>query len=180
MPGLNFVETISFHGGITLASIFVLRSLDRIAKWRKRANMPSSIRQQLRFVMTRIFLQAAMISLFLLFLFFGGFFYGLDTHTYLCVCSTLHSSSSCSSLFYPSGDRKFPETRLFLPHTYTKCHWKVRSGIFWTITSSIGRGLSATYWGECLPGLDYVVRSRHCIEDFIKDEFLLIPRFWKI
>ncbi|KAN0107515.1 Arv1 domain containing protein [Russula decolorans] len=43
------VETASFHGGITLASIFVIESLDRIARWRKRANMPSSIRQQLRY-----------------------------------------------------------------------------------------------------------------------------------
>ena len=70
---------------------------------------------------------------------FWGNFYGLDTRTYLCVCSTLRSSSSCSSLFYPSGDRKFQGTRL-LPHTYTKCRWRARSGISWTMTSSTGHG----------------------------------------
>jgi hypothetical protein len=43
-------ETVSFHGGITLASIFVLEGLDRIARWRKRASLPSSIRQQFRYV----------------------------------------------------------------------------------------------------------------------------------
>ena len=42
-------ETASFHGGITLASFLVLTSLDRVARWRKRAiSPPSSIRQQLR------------------------------------------------------------------------------------------------------------------------------------
>jgi hypothetical protein len=46
---LKFAETASFHGGITLASIFVLESLDRIARWRKSANLPSSIRQQFRY-----------------------------------------------------------------------------------------------------------------------------------
>jgi hypothetical protein len=42
-------ETASFHGGITLASIVVLRSLDCVARWRKRVNPPSSIRKQLRY-----------------------------------------------------------------------------------------------------------------------------------
>src|SRR5712691_4714525 len=107
------------------------------------------------------FLQAATISHH----FWGGNFYGLDTHTYLCVCSTLRSSSSCSSLFYLSGDRKFQNTRL-LQHTCTKCRWKVRSGISWTTTSSIGHGWSATCWGECLLGLGYVVRSRRRIIEF--------------
>ncbi|KAI0303783.1 Arv1-domain-containing protein [Multifurca ochricompacta] len=44
-----FVETASFHGGITLASIVVLTSLERVARWRKRRYTPSSIRQQLRY-----------------------------------------------------------------------------------------------------------------------------------
>jgi hypothetical protein len=132
---LKFAETVSFHGGITLASIFVLESLDRFARWRKRANIPSSIRQQLRHVNASLFFGRHPQYLIL----FWGNFYGLDTRTYLCVCSTLHSSSSCSSLFYPSGDRKFQGTRL-LPLTYTKCRWRVRSGISWTITSSTGHG----------------------------------------
>ncbi|KAH9960800.1 Arv1-like family-domain-containing protein [Russula dissimulans] len=50
-----FVETASFHGGITLASIFVLTSLDHVARWRKRANLPlSTIRQQFRHVYSHI------------------------------------------------------------------------------------------------------------------------------
>src|SRR5258707_14962424 len=44
-------ETASFHGGITLASILVLKSLDRIARWKKTVNSPSSIRQQFRYVL---------------------------------------------------------------------------------------------------------------------------------
>ncbi|KAI0279703.1 Arv1-like family-domain-containing protein [Russula aff. rugulosa BPL654] len=44
-----FIEMASFHGGVTLASVFVLEGLDRIARWRKRVNMPSSIRQQFRY-----------------------------------------------------------------------------------------------------------------------------------
>ncbi|KAH9972825.1 hypothetical protein BGW80DRAFT_1312777 [Lactifluus volemus] len=43
------IETASFHGGITLASICVLTALDRIARWRKHPSPPSSIRQQLRY-----------------------------------------------------------------------------------------------------------------------------------
>ena len=71
--------------------------------------------------------------------FLGGISTGLDTHTYRCVYSILRSSSSCSSLFYPFGDLKFRGTRP-LPHTHTKCRWKVRSGISWMMTSSIGHG----------------------------------------
>ncbi len=74
-----------------------------------------------------------------LFIFILGNFYGLDIHTYPFVCFTLRFSSSCSSLSSPSGDRKLRETRLF-PHTHTKCRWKVRSGIFWMMTSSTGHG----------------------------------------
>lgn len=133
---LKFAETVSFHGGITLASIFVLESLDRFARWRKRANISSSIRQQLRHVNASLFFFGRHPQY--LILFFGNF-YGLDTRTYLCVCSTLHSSSSCSLLFYPFGDRKFQGTRL-LPHTYTKCRWRVRSGMSWTMMSSTGHG----------------------------------------
>jgi hypothetical protein len=167
---LKFTETASFHGGITLASIFVLEGLGRIAGWRKRANLPSSIRQQLRYVWLAFFAGSHIISLFL------GNFYGLDTHTYLCVCSTLRSSSSCSSLFYPSGDRKF-QGACPLPHTHTKCHWKARSCISWMMTSSIGHGLSATCWGECLLGLGYVVRPRRHIIEFVMGVFFwLIPR----
>ncbi|KAI0250229.1 Arv1-like family-domain-containing protein [Lactifluus subvellereus] len=44
----SLIETASFYGGITLASSCVLTSLDRIARWRKLPNPPSSIRQQLR------------------------------------------------------------------------------------------------------------------------------------
>jgi hypothetical protein len=125
-------ETASFHGGITLASILVLKSLDRIARWKKTVNSSSSIRQQFRYVLPA-FLQLQALYFIL------GIFYGLDIHTYPFVCSTLRFSSSCSSLSSPSGDRKLRETRL-LPHTHTKCRWKVRSGIFWTMTSSTGHG----------------------------------------
>ncbi|KAI9440010.1 Arv1-domain-containing protein [Lactarius indigo] len=44
----SFVETTTFHGGITLASILMLTALDWVARWQKRSNPPSSIRQQLR------------------------------------------------------------------------------------------------------------------------------------
>ena len=48
---LGYKETASFYGGITLASSCVLTSLDRVARWRKLPNPPSSsIRQQLRYV----------------------------------------------------------------------------------------------------------------------------------
>ncbi|KAI0298854.1 Arv1-like family-domain-containing protein, partial [Russula brevipes] len=46
-----FVETTSFHGGITLASILVLTGLNWTARRRKCANPPSGIRQQLRHVL---------------------------------------------------------------------------------------------------------------------------------
>ena len=44
-------ETATFHGGITLASSLVLTALDWVARWQKRPNPPSSIRQQLRHVL---------------------------------------------------------------------------------------------------------------------------------
>ena len=108
-------ETASFHGGITLASFLLL---DCVARWTKRANPPSSIRQQLRYVL-------------LAFCAASAYFCNStvpDTRIYLCVCSTLPSPSSCSSWFSPSGDRsKSRGTRLL--HTYTRCRRKVRSGI---------------------------------------------------
>jgi len=62
-----FVETASFHGGITLASIFVLTSLDRVTRWRKRANLPSStIRQQLRYSHISLCLFYSSLTKFLL------------------------------------------------------------------------------------------------------------------
>ena len=134
---LKFAETVSFHGGITLASVLVLESLDRFARWRKRVNISSGIRQQLRHVNALLVFLGGRHPQYLIL--FWGNFYGLDTRTFLCVCSTLHSSSSCSSLFFPYGDRKFQGTRL-LPHTYTKCRWRVRSGISWMMTSSTGHG----------------------------------------
>jgi len=45
----SLVETATFHGGITLASILVLTALDWIARWQKPPKPPSSIRQQLRY-----------------------------------------------------------------------------------------------------------------------------------
>lgn len=45
----SLVETATFHGGITLASILMLTALDWVARWQKRSNPPSSIRQQLRY-----------------------------------------------------------------------------------------------------------------------------------
>jgi len=45
----SFVETATFHGGITLASILVLIALDWVARRQKQSKPPSSIRQQLRY-----------------------------------------------------------------------------------------------------------------------------------
>ncbi|KAF8486119.1 Arv1-domain-containing protein [Russula ochroleuca] len=61
-----FVETASFHGGITLASIVVLRSLDCVARWRKRVNPPSSIRKQLRYSHISLCLFYSSLTKFLL------------------------------------------------------------------------------------------------------------------
>ncbi|KAI9461661.1 Arv1-domain-containing protein [Lactarius psammicola] len=47
----SLVETVTFHGGITLASILVLTALDWVTRWPKCSNPPSSIRQQLRHVL---------------------------------------------------------------------------------------------------------------------------------
>jgi len=45
----SLVETATFHGGITLASVVVLTALDRVTRWQKRPDPPSSIRQQFRY-----------------------------------------------------------------------------------------------------------------------------------
>lgn len=130
-------ETTSFHGGITLASILILTGIDYVARWRKCQNPPSSIRQQLRYVPYRLALQSVHST--------PAFIFPetlrLDTPTYLYVCSTLRSPSSCSSSSSPSGDRisKAKGTYL-LPYTYTRCRWKVRSCTYWTTTCSTGHG----------------------------------------
>ncbi|KAI9512087.1 hypothetical protein F5148DRAFT_126833 [Russula earlei] len=61
-----FVETASFHGGITLASILVLTGHDRVAR-RKHANSPlSTIRQQLRYSHISLCLFYSSLTKFLL------------------------------------------------------------------------------------------------------------------
>lgn len=132
-----------------MASIVVLRSLDCVARWRKRANpqSASSIRQQFRYVSPAFYAAMPILENSMV----------LDTRTYLCVCPTLRSPSSCSSWSSPSGDHRSRGTGL-LPRTYTRCHRKVRFGISWTTASSTGRGWFATCWGECPLGLGYVVR----------------------
>jgi hypothetical protein len=84
-----------------------------------------------------------------------------DTRIFLCVCSTLRSPSLCSSWSFRSGDHKSKRTRLAL-RTPTRCRWKARSGIFWTMRSSTGPGWCAICWEACLPVLGCEVSRPVC------------------
>src|SRR6266404_571984 len=99
------LETATFHGGITLASILVLTALDGVAKWKKYSNPPSSIRQQLRHVLV---LLPPCVS-----------YRKIDLHTFLFAYCILRSRSSCFLRSCRSGDRRCRRTSL-APLTCTR------------------------------------------------------------